>query len=530
MQAKILVADKIAKEGVEYLQSQDGFTVDIEHGLDEAGLCAKIPGYDAILVRSAVKVTDKVIAAADQLKVIGRAGIGVDNIDVEKATEKGIVVMNTPDANATTTAELTFAHILSISRNLPEADNSVRSGKWERSKFMGAELANKTLGIIGYGNIGRIVAARAKAFKMKIVAFDPFVTEEAFEKEGVMASDVDNLVKVSDYITLHCPVNDKTRGIINAERISMMKPSVRIINVARGGLVDQDALYEALKAGKMAGAALDVFEEEPPPSDSPLFELNNIVFTPHLGASTGEAQTAAGTELARQIAIYLQSGEPINAINLPPVSSEELVKLQPYMILANRLGRLLGNMVDEPISQLEVTLAGEASQRDLRSISVESLVGVLSTRMSAPVNSVNAVSTALKNGTKLMESSVADHPSYHATVKLTASHGDNKTTMVEGALFDHKHPRLVRINDYTIEAVLEGHMLITRHKDKPGVVAAISSILAARDINISSMQMGVVDGGNKAVAMLGISVPLDSGTMAELSKLEPISKVMQVSL
>jgi D-3-phosphoglycerate dehydrogenase / 2-oxoglutarate reductase len=529
MEKRILIADKIAKAGIDYLKNQPDFIVDIEHGLDEAGLCAKIPGYDAILVRSAVKITEKVIDAADRLKVIGRAGIGVDNIDVDKATEKGIVVMNTPDANATTTAELTFAHILSLSRSLPAADISVRSGKWERSKFMGAELANKTLGIIGYGNIGRIVAARAKAFKMKIVAYDPFVTEEAFEKEGVTASDVDGLVKKADYITLHCPVNDKTRGIINADRIQMMKPSARIINVARGGLIDEQALFEALKAGSIAGAALDVFETEPP-GESPLLGLDNTVFTPHLGASTDEAQTAAGTELATQIAIYLQSGEPINALNLPPVSSEELVKLQPYIILANRLGRLLGNMVDEPITQLDVILSGEASQRDMRSISVESLVGVLSSRMSAPVNSVNAVSTALKNGTKLMESSCADHPSYHATISLIAHHGMKKTTVVEGALFDHKHPRLVRINDYAIEAILKGHVLITRHKDRPGVVAAITTILANKDINISSMQLGVVNGGSKAVALLAVSIPLDSETMDELIKLEAISKVMQVSL
>ncbi len=528
MDTRILIADKIAGEGVDYLKNQPGFVVDIEHGLDEAGLCARIPGYHAILVRSAVTVTDKVIQAADKLRVIGRAGIGVDNIDLEKATEKGIVVMNTPDANATTTAELTFAHILSVSRNLPAADHSVRSGKWERSKFMGAELANKTLGIIGFGNIGRIVAARAKAFNMKIIASDPFVTDEAFEKEGVTSSDIDGLVKASDYITLHCPVNDKTRHIINAERINMMKPSARLINAARGGLVDEEALYEALKSKKIAGAALDVFITEPP-GNSPLFELYNIVFTPHLGASTGEAQTAAGTELARQITIYLQTGEPINAINLPPVSSEELVKLKPYINLANSLGRLLGNMIDEPITELEVTLSGEASQRDLRSISVESLVGVLSTRMSAPVNSVNAISTALKSGTKLMESTRADHPSYHATVSLTATHGEDKTTSVEGALFDHKYPRLVQINDYAIEAVLEGHILLTRHKDQPGVIAAISTILAKRHINISSMQLSVVAEGSKAVAMLGISEPLDSKTMEKLSKVEAISKVMQAS-
>lgn len=527
MEKRILIADKIANDGVEFLKNQKGFTVEVAHGLDEAGLVAKIPGFDAVLVRSGVKITAKVIEAADKLQVIGRAGIGVDNIDVEKASAKGIVVMNTPDANATTTAELTFAHILSLSRSLPKADASVRSGKWERSKFMGAELANKTLGMIGYGNIGRIVASRAKAFKMKIVAFDPFVTADVFEKEGVTAMGVDELVKVADYITLHCPMNDKTRGIINAARIATMKPSARIINVARGGLIDEQALYEAVKAGKIAGAALDVFDKEPP-GESPLFQLDNIVFTPHLGASTDEAQLAAGTELARQIAIYLQTGESINAVNMPSVSSDELARLQPYLVLARRLGTLLGNMVNEPIEQLEITRSGEASEREKRSITVDSLIGLFSTKMSSSVNRVNAISVAAQHGTKLIESARGDHPHYHATVALTAKHG-NKTTTVEGALFDRKHPRLVRINDYAIEAVLDGNLLLTRHRDQPGVVAAISSVLAKRKINISSMQVGNVNGAD-AVAILGISTAVDAATLKELTEIEPVSHVTQVSL
>lgn len=528
MVKRILIADKIAKEGIEFLQEQPDFSVDVIHGLDEAGLCAKIPGYSAVLVRSAVRITAAVIAAADALQVIGRAGIGVDNIDVPAATSKGILVMNTPDANATTTAELTFAHILSLSRSLPEADRSVRSGKWERSRFMGAELANKTLGVIGYGNIGRIVASRARAFKMKVIAFDPFVTQDVFDKDGVAPVDVDTLVKTSDYITMHCPVNDKTRNILNAERIGMMKTAARIINVARGGLIDEQALYEALKAKKIAGAALDVFEKEPP-GTSPLFDLDNVVFTPHLGASTDEAQTAAGLELARQIAIYLQTGEPINAINLPPVSAEELIKLQPYMLLASKLGRLLGNMIDEPITRVEVTLCGEACDRDIRSVSVEALVGLMGVNMSVPVNRVNALPNATQRGIKLVEATCAEHSDYHATVRLTAHHGD-ETTEVEGALFDHKHPRLVRVNDYAIEATLEGNLLLTRHKDQPGVVAAVSTILAAGRINISSMQMGNINGTDNAVAIMGISSLLDTTMLEEISKIGAVNKVIQISM
>ena len=528
MEKRILIADKIALDGIAYLKNQPGFAVDVIHNLDETELCEKIKGYNAILVRSVTRISGKVIDTADRLQVIGRAGIGVDNIDIAKATEKGIVIMNTPDANAITTAELTFAHILSLSRNLPTADLSVRSGKWERVKFMGTELANKTLGVIGYGTIGRIVASRARAFKMKVVAFDPFVTQDILDKDGATPMDVDDLIKVSDYITLHCPDNDKTRRIINADRINAMKPGALIINVARGGLIDENALYSALKDRKIAGAALDVFENEPP-GESPLFKLDNIVFTPHLGASTDEAQTAAGFELARQITIYLQTGEPINAINLPPVTSEELMKLQPYLQLVNGLGKLLGQMIDSPIKQLDVTLCGEATERDMRSISVESLIGLLSTKLSGPVNRVNAVLTAAQHGTKLVESSCANHPFYHATVSLTAQHGDDKT-VVEGALFDHKHPRLVRINDCAIEAVLRGHLLLTRHMDRPGVVAAVSSILAKNQINISSMQLGNVNGTDHAVAILGISAPLDNTMMKAIAEIKAINKAIQVSL
>ena len=307
MEKSILVADKIAQSGIDYLKEQSGFQVDHINGLDEAGLCEIIGKYHAVLVRSAVTITTAVIDAAENLQVIGRAGIGVDNIDVGRATERGIAVLNTPNANATTTAELTIAHILSLSRSLPQADQSVKAGLWERSKFMGAELANKRLGIFGYGNIGRIVSSRAKGLGMQVAAYDPFVNEEVFTADGVACMDLDELVRSSDYFTFHCPVNDKTRGIMNAERIQSMKKGARIINCARGGLLDETALYQALKSGHLAGAALDVFAIEPP-TDSPLLTLDNVVLTPHLGASTEEAQNTAGSEIAQQVAVYLQTG------------------------------------------------------------------------------------------------------------------------------------------------------------------------------------------------------------------------------
>lgn len=528
MEKNILVADKIAQSGIDYLVEQPGFQVDHITGLDEAGLCDIIGKYNAVLVRSAVTITNKVIDAGTKLQVIGRAGIGVDNIDVSGATEKGIAVLNTPNANATTTAELAIAHILSLSRSLPQADRSMKAGLWERSRFMGAELANKRLGIFGYGNIGRIVAARARGLGMLVAAYDPFVNEEVFVADGVSCMELDELVSSSDFFTFHCPVNDKTRGIMNAERINSMKKGARIINCARGGLIDEEALYQALKSGHLAGAALDVFETEPP-TDSPLLELDNVVLTPHLGASTTEAQTTAGSEIAQQVAVYLQTGEPINAINLPPVSAAELIKIGPYLTLAQGLGRLLGPMISEPARNLEISLCGDAAERDVHTLSTEALVGFLEAHMSAPVNRVNAGHIAKQQGILVSETTCSEHPDYHATIRVSANHGDHTTT-VEGTLFDHRHPRLVRINDYEIEAVLSGHLLITRHKDQPGVIAAISGVMAEDNINISRMQLGIVNGGAKAVAVIEVSRALNEEEMNKIMSIEAVTKAMQVSL
>ena len=525
---RILVADRISPEGKAFLEQQKNLAVDHVTGLDEAGLCERVGKYHAVIVRSATSITAKVIDAAVRLEVIGRAGIGVDNIDVEHATGKGIAVLNTPDANVTTTAELTLAHLFSLSRNLPQANGSVKAGKWERTRFMGVEMAGKTLGIIGYGHIGRIVAARALALEMQALAYDPFVTEERFLADGVTGVGLDELVGTADYISLHCPLNDKTRNIMNADRINAMKPGARLINCARGGLVDEDALYDAIRDERLAGAALDVFSREPP-EGSPLLTLDNVLLTPHLGASTREAQAAAGLEIAQQVCIYLKTGEPINAINLPTVSSEELVKLQPYLVLARRLGKLLGHMIPEPVRRFEVSLFGEAAKRDSSSIATEGLVGLLRAHMSTEVNRVNAKHIAEQQGLSLLEARGGEHPDYHSALSLSVQHGGRETRVI-GTLFQRRYPRLVSINDYEIEAVLEGNLLVTRHNDQPGVIAAISNLLAGKRINISRMQLGIVSASDKAVAVIGVSTPPDDRLMAELARVEAIDKVIQVSL
>ncbi|MGZ5017743.1 MAG: hydroxyacid dehydrogenase, partial [Methylobacter sp.] len=313
---KILISDKLAEAGINYLNDQPGIQIHIETGLNEDQLCNLIGDYDALLIRSDTQVTKKVLQAAKNLKLIGRAGIGVDNVDIPVATELGIIVMNTPDANATTTAELAIAHMMSLSRHLPTADRSVRAGKWERSKLMGSEIAHKTLAILGFGTIGRIVAQRGFGLKMQVIAYDPFVAPEIFEDFGVESVSLDELVSRADYLTLHCPLIEKTRNVIGSAQLAMMKKETMIINCARGGLIDESALYDALKNGRIAGAALDVYENEPP-AGSPLLELDNIVFTPHLGASTSEAQVAVSVEIARQAVTFLKTGEAVNALNLP---------------------------------------------------------------------------------------------------------------------------------------------------------------------------------------------------------------------
>lgn len=524
---KVLVADKIAAAGIDFLRRQPGLQVECHNGLAEPELCKLIADAHAVIVRSATSITAGVLDAARSLQVIGRAGIGVDNIDVGRATERGIVVLNTPDANATTTAELTLAHILSLSRSLPQADRSLRAGEWKRSQFMGAELANKTLGIIGYGTIGRIVAAMARALRMQVVAHDPFVTPQVFEADGIESMDLDALIATADYLTLHCPMNSKTRGLLNAGRLRSMKRGARVINCARGGLVDEQALHEVLASGHLAGAALDVFEQEPP-KDSPLLRLDTVVATPHLGASTHEAQEAAGREIARQVAVYLADGEPINAINLPPVSAEERVKLRPYLTLALRLGKLLAAMVSEPIRQLEVSLYGDAASRDLRSITTEALIGVLSGGLS-DANRVNARHFAAQHGISVVEARCGEHPDYHASIVVQARHGDH-TTVVEGTLLERKHPRLIRVGGYEIEAVLEGNLLLTRHRDQPGMIAAISTLLAAEKINISRMQLGIVSGSDMAVAVIGISTPVQQGLLDAIARVPAVTRVTQVSL
>jgi D-3-phosphoglycerate dehydrogenase len=524
---KVFVADKLAPEGVAALKQYPELEIDFSPGLEVDAALAHIADADAVIVRSETKIKGKLLEAAHKLRVVGRAGIGVDNIDLEASTERGIVVLNTPDANATTTAELAIAHLFSLSRALPEADASVRSGEWARSRFMGSEVTGKTLGIIGFGTIGRLVAERARGLRMRVLGFDPFVTPETFAQHGVEPMTLETLLPQADYVTLHCPMTEDTRNLLDATRLRTMKKGARLINCARGGLVDEAALLEVVSSGHLAGAALDVFDKEPPGA-SPLFGDKRIQFTPHLGASTQEAQTAVGVEIAHQIAAFLLQGEVRNAVNLKSIAPERLSQLAPYLRLARHLGALLTRMAEGALLEVELGLFGRAAELEAQPLLSEVVAGLLQDHVDTPINRVNALPLARRQGIRLSETRSADCRDYLSVVRVRGRTADSQVCL-EGTLFDERHPRLVRVNDYEIEAVLEGRLLLTRHADQPGVVGALGEILGRQGINISRMQVGAAEGKDRAIAVIGISQALDDTTLAALAAIPAVDKVLQVN-
>jgi D-3-phosphoglycerate dehydrogenase len=526
--SRILIADPIHEQGRALLSSRPGFVVDVGTQLNEAALCKRIADYDALIVRSKTRVTAAVIAAGHRLKTIGRAGIGVDNIDVAAATERGIVVLNTPDANATTTAELTLAHLLSLSRHLQQADRSVRGGEWKPGNFVGTELAGKTVGVIGFGTIGRIVARRCLAFKMRVLVFDPYVVADVIRETGAEPAELDSLLADADYVTLHCPLNETTHNLLNASRFSTMKPSARLINCARGGLVDETALFEALSSGRLAGAALDVFANEPPGA-SPLLTLENVVLTPHLGASTEEAQQAVSLRIAEDIAAFLETGAVQSAVNLPRIPADQVRRARPYQQLAHALGHLMSALIPGPIADFEVVLSGRVAEIDPRLITAGALAGLLRKRLAVPVNEVNAATLAHRQGITVREIRSDEAHDYVSLVELRAKTGEALTS-VAGTLLGDRHPRLICIDDYRVEAVLEGHLIFTRHDDEPGVVGALGSILGRENINISRMQVGIAEGRAEAIALIGLSAPLSPKVLEEVRAIPAIRQAIQIQL
>jgi D-3-phosphoglycerate dehydrogenase len=525
---KVLVSDKLADIGIKMFREAEGIDVDVKVGLTPGELKAIIKDYEALVIRSATKVTEGLLKAAARLKVIGRAGIGLDNVDIRAATKRGIVVMNTPGGNVVTTAEHTIAMMLALSRNIPQGTASLKAGQWEKKNLQGREVFNKILGVIGYGRIGSIVASRARGIKMQVVVHAPYANKEVIEQAGFELVSLEELYRRSDYITVHVPKSKDTVNLINKKAFDRMKPGVMIINCARGGIVDEKDLADALRSGKVGGAALDVFGTEPPGS-SPLFEFDNVICTPHLGASTAEAQTNVTVAVAEQIIDYLQTGTIINAVNVPAVTGELLAKLRPYLTLAERMGCLEAQLAEGAIKAVTITYLGDFLGLDMTPVTSAALKGLLTPFLEDEVNFVNAPVIAKERGIRVTESRSVEAEDFTnlITIRATSSEGSNT---VSGTIFGKQEPRIVRINTFRLEVVPEGHLLFIHNVDKPGAIGSIGTVLGQHDINIARMHVGQEKDGNRNVILLVTDTPAPPETLDELRALSLVKTVAPLEL
>ena len=526
MTIRVLIADKMDPRAAEIFRER-GIEVDEKSGLSPDELKAIAGDYDGFAVRSSAKVTAEIMdAGLPRLKVIGRAGIGVDTIDVPAASARGIVVMNTPFGNSITTAEHAIAMLFALAREIPDANQSTQAGKWEKNRFMGVELSGKTLGLIGCGNIGSIVADRAHGLKMKVVAYDPFLSPERAIELGVDKVELDELLARADFITLHTPLTDQTRGILSREALAKTRPGVRIVNCARGGLIDEAALKDGLDSGHVAGAALDVFQEEPA-KDNPLFGTRGLICTPHLGASTTEAQVNVAIQIAEQMSDFLLLGGITNAVNVPSLSAEEAPRLRPYMALAEKLGRLVGQIAGTEIRSIDVEVEGAAAELNVKPITGAVLAGVMRS-WSDTVNMVNAPYLAKERGLAVREIRNEGEGDYHTLVAVTVGteHGEKR---VEGTLFGNRAPRLVKIFGIPVEAELAGQMIYIVNDDAPGFIGALGTTLGENRINIATFNLGRHEAGGEAVALVAVDDPIAGEVTARLHELPGVREVVPLS-
>lgn len=521
---KVLISDKMDPLAAQIFQD-NGIEVDVKPGMTPEELAAVIGQYDGLAVRSATKATKDILSAAANLKVIGRAGIGVDNIDVPEATNAGIVVMNTPYGNAVTTAEHAIAMMFALARQIPQANESTQAGKWEKSKFMGVELFNKTLGVIGCGNIGSIAASRALGLQMKVIAYDPFLTEERAVEIGVEKVELDELLKRADFITIHVPKNEHTKGLINKDTIAKMKDGVRIINCARGGIVVEADLKDALDSGKVAGAALDVFEVEPA-KENALFGHPNVVCTPHLGAATTEAQVNVAMQVAEQMAAYLLSGAVTNALNMPSISAEEAPKLRPYMKLAEQLGSLAGQITDSAVRKISIEYDGSVAELNTKPLTAMIVASLLKTQLDS-VNMVNAMAVAESRGVGIAETRSGSSKDFRSLITVSIE-TENRTKSVAGTLFTGKEPRIVEIDGVPVEAALCAHMLFIRNDDTPGLIGHVGTILGEEGLNIADFRLGRIDGQSEAVALVGLDKDVPKAVMDKLTALPQVKQIKEL--
>ncbi|RLB16218.1 MAG: phosphoglycerate dehydrogenase [Deltaproteobacteria bacterium] len=525
---RVLVSDNLSEVGVRIFEETPDIDVDVNTGLTPEELKGIIGQYEGLVIRSATKVTADIIEAADNLKVIGRAGIGLDNVDIPAASKRGIVVMNTPEGNTITTAEHTIAMIMALSRNIPRATASLKEGRWEKKKLQGRELYNKTLGLIGAGHIGRIVADRAKGLKMKVIVFDPYIKPEAIEKLDLEPVSFEELLGRADYITVHTPKTEETTNLIDREAIAKMKKGAYVINCARGGIVNEDDVYEALVSGHLGGAAFDVFTTEPP-GKMKLMELENFVCTPHLGASTREAQDNVARDVAEQIVAYLLHGSVKNAVNVPSISEELMTTLRPYVTLVERMGSLQAQLVESAIVELQVNYSGKVVDYDVEPLTTAALKGLLTPILTDDVNFVNARVIAEDRGIKVVESKSSTSEDFGSLVNMRVRtlEGEN---VVSGTIFGKTFPRILRINDFYLEAIPEGHNLFIQNDDSPGVIGKIGTTLGKFGVNISRMQVGEQKKKKQNVIFLATSTVVSDEVLDALRALKHVYMARRIEV
>ncbi len=525
---RVLVSDKLAEAGLDAIREAPGVELEFRPGMSEDELCEVIGDYDGLIIRSGTQVSSRVVDAADKLRVIGRAGIGVDNVDIPAASRRGIVVMNTPTGNSVTTAEHALALLASLARKIPQAVGSMRTGKWEKSKFQGREIAFKTLGIIGLGNIGRIVADRAQGLKLKVIGVDPVMSSERAAELGIELVGLDDLLSRADFITIHAPLTPDTKNMISDDAFGKMKRDALLVNAARGGIVDEEALARAISEGKIAGAALDVFAEEPVDPKSPLLQLEDVLCTPHLGASTSEAQERVAVEIAQQAVDYLRTGIVKNAVNVPALPAEIAERLKPYLDVAQALGSLVGQLDPVDVRELRVTCTGEAGDLGVTPIARAALAGFLQHHLEEPVNPISAPYEAQERGIKLAE---VKEPSdrYAATIRVTVT-GEKGIHTATGTPGRQGEPRLVGLEGYEIDAVMEGDVIVMHNLDRPGVIGAVGTLLGTRGINVSRMQVGLDERSEQALALWNVDSTVNGAVLDELRALDHVSSVHTLRL
>jgi D-3-phosphoglycerate dehydrogenase len=525
---KVLVSDTLSEEGIKIFQESPDIEVDVNTDLTPEELQEVIGDYHALVIRSATRVTAEIIEAAHNLKVIGRAGIGLDNIDIPAASKKGIIVMNAPEGNIITAAEHTIAMIMALSRNIPQATASLKQGKWEKERFQGLELFNKTLGVIGLGRIGRLVAERAKGMKMKVIAHDPYIKPDTIERLDLEPVSFDELLQRSDYITIHAPSTDETINMINRQTISRMKRGAMFINCARGDIVNQDDLYDALESGHLAGAALDVFSKEPP-GKIKLMALPNFICTPHLGASTKEAQDKVSKDVADQIVAYLLLGSVKNAVNVPSISAELISTLRPYAILAERMGSFQTQVTESAILEAQIGYSGKVTNYDVTPLTNAMLKGLLTPILRDEVNFINAPIIAAERGIKVVESKTKTSEDFSSLIKLTVTTSEGKN-VISGTIFGNNLLRILRINKFYLEAIPEGHNLLVHNVDRPGVIGRITSTLGSHGVNIGRMQVGEEKEKKQNVIFLTTNVSANDEILEELRGLDDVFSVKKIEL